>query len=146
MILAETLVDADDVVGIVGDYFVDGAIPMQVSMSDAEVAEAGADARQVSVPDADAEFSPNAAETDAMADAKVAEAGADARQVSMSDAEMPSSFPMPRRQIQWLCSRCRRHGADAVVVEQMPAPRSRCGRRGADADAFGQVPMSDAEA
>ena len=58
MILAETLVDADDVVGIVGDYFVDGAIPMQVSMSDAEVevAEAGANAaRQVSMLDAEVE-------------------------------------------------------------------------------------------
>ena len=128
MILAETLVDADDVVGIVGDYFVDGAIPMQVSMSDAEVAEAGADARQVSVPDADAEFSPNAAETDAMADAKVAEAGADARQVSMSDAEMPSSFPMPRRQMQWRMPRSQKQ---VPIRRQVLMPR--------------QVSMSDSE-
>ena len=94
MILAETLVDADDVVGIVGDYVVDGAIPMQVSMSDA----------------------------------KVAEAGADARQVSMSDAEMPSSFPMPRRQMQWRMPRSQK---------QVPIPRQVLMPR--------QVSMSDSE-
>ena len=97
MILAETLVDADDVVGIVGDYFVDGAIPMQVSMSDAEV--------------------------------EVAEACADAaRQVSMSDAEMPSSFPMPRRQMQWRMPRSQK---------QVPIPRQVLMPR--------QVSMSDSE-
>ena len=42
--------------------------------------------RQVSMPDHEAEFFPDAAETDAMADAEVADAGADAvGQVLISD-------------------------------------------------------------